>query len=265
MITRPEEEIALKQSPLVDASLTKSQQYSRSLSHISESSADGVVLTAGESLEVMPLASGVSINDIEMEMPRKTPERPGSAATEMPPWGLGVIEEKITVYDVTDQHPIREQQNRSVFICSTPKTEEDIIPQMYTDPHQECSTPLDSEDVKYIAQRVVVEEDMLGEGADCPGDAIVDSGLEDALGSVASSLDDYRGQFPELQILEQELKMLQVTLKVRITCEKDILKTYLPCAYYVIILKLCMYVYIYNRVESLITPVIRNYFTFQLG
>ncbi|XP_028286967.1 rho family-interacting cell polarization regulator 1 isoform X2 [Parambassis ranga] len=213
VITRPEEEIAVKQSPLVDASLTKSQQYSRSLSHISESSADGVVLTAGESLEVMSLASGVSINDIEMEMPRRTPEPPGSAATEMPLWGLGVIEENTTVYDVTDQHPIKEQQNSSVFTCSTLKTEDDILQQMYKDPHQECSTPLDSEDVKYIAQRVVVEEDMLGEGGDCQGDAVVDSRLEDALGSVASSLDDYRGQFPELQLLEQELKMLQITLK----------------------------------------------------
>uniref|UniRef100_A0A9J8D658 RHO family interacting cell polarization regulator 1 n=1 Tax=Cyprinus carpio carpio TaxID=630221 RepID=A0A9J8D658_CYPCA len=42
-----------------------------------------------------------------------------------------------------------------------------------------------------------------------------DSGLEEALGAVLSSLDDYRGQFPELQVLEQELKLLEEALTVR--------------------------------------------------
>ncbi|XP_062818085.1 rho family-interacting cell polarization regulator 1 isoform X1 [Anolis carolinensis] len=37
----------------------------------------------------------------------------------------------------------------------------------------------------------------------------VDCGLEEAINSLASALDDYRGQFPELQTLEQELKHLE--------------------------------------------------------
>uniref|UniRef100_A0A3B3DXG1 RHO family interacting cell polarization regulator 1 n=1 Tax=Oryzias melastigma TaxID=30732 RepID=A0A3B3DXG1_ORYME len=47
------------------------------------------------------------------------------------------------------------------------------------------------------------------------GDALPDSGLKDALGAVLSSLDDCRGQFPQLHLLEQELQLLQVILKVR--------------------------------------------------
>ncbi|XP_060644463.2 rho family-interacting cell polarization regulator 1 isoform X2 [Anolis sagrei] len=37
----------------------------------------------------------------------------------------------------------------------------------------------------------------------------VDCGLEEAINALASALDDYRGQFPELQTLEQELKHLE--------------------------------------------------------
>lgn len=41
-----------------------------------------------------------------------------------------------------------------------------------------------------------------------------DSSMEEALSGVLSSLDDYRGQFPELQVLEQELKLLEEALTV---------------------------------------------------
>ncbi|XP_038041195.2 rho family-interacting cell polarization regulator 1 isoform X4 [Anas platyrhynchos] len=40
----------------------------------------------------------------------------------------------------------------------------------------------------------------------------VDSGLEEAISLLASALDDYRGQFPELQPLERELKHLEEIL-----------------------------------------------------
>uniref|UniRef100_A0A668A0Y3 RHO family interacting cell polarization regulator 1 n=1 Tax=Myripristis murdjan TaxID=586833 RepID=A0A668A0Y3_9TELE len=74
-------------------------------------------------------------------------------------------------------------------------------------------------DVTYVAHRVSVEdEETSGPGAapeSGEGERLVDSEVEDALGAVISSLDDYRGQFPELQLLEQELRLLQVTLKVR--------------------------------------------------
>ncbi len=228
-----EEEDAGKLSPIatVDGMLTNShtsRSYSRSLSHISESSADGIVLTdrsAGESGEVMSLASGLSINDIEMEMPSRTPELPSSAATDtdLSPRRLGVVEENTTVDYVIDQHRNRKQQDTSSSVLrnSSARTEgvdPNTQSQMNTHPHLERNTLPESGDVTYVARRVSVEEEMPGAGADCPsreGGGPVDSGLEDALGSVVSFLDDYRGQFPELQLLEQELKLLQVTLKVR--------------------------------------------------
>ncbi|XP_039989913.1 rho family-interacting cell polarization regulator 1 isoform X2 [Xiphias gladius] len=213
-----------KQSPIatVDAAVADSntsRSYSRSLSHISESSADGIVLTdksAGESGEVMSLASGISMNDIEMDMPGRTPERSHkSAATDsdVSPRRLGVGEENTTADDVTDQHLIRMQQDASssVLTSSWPRTEG-----MNSNTPSQMNTLPESGDVTYVARRVPVEEEMPGAGANFlsrEGDGPVDCGLEDALGVVVSSLDDYRGQFPELQLLEQELKLLQVTLK----------------------------------------------------
>ncbi|XP_047189556.1 rho family-interacting cell polarization regulator 1 isoform X3 [Scophthalmus maximus] len=214
-----EEENAGEQCPAAtaDGAVTNShtsRRYSRSLSHISESSADGVVLTdrsAGESGEEMSLASGISINDIEMELPRRTPELPGSTATDtdVSPRRLGVVEENTTADDVTDQHETSSSA-RSEGMNSSPP------PQMNTLPHPECDPLPEGGEETYVARRVSVEEEMSGAVADGPsreGDGPVDSGLEDALGAVISSLDDYRGQFPELQFLEQELKLLQVTLK----------------------------------------------------
>lgn len=226
-----EEEDAGKLSPMatVDGMVTNShtsRSYSRSLSHISESSADGIVLTdrsAGESGEVMSLASGLSINDIEMEVPSRTPEPPSTAATDtdLSPRRLGVVEENTTVDDVTDQHRNRKQQDTSSSVLTSSSARTEVVdpntqPQM--SPHLEHNTPLESGDVTYVARRVSVEEEMPDTGADClsrEGGGPVDCGLEDALGAVVSFLDDYRGQFPELQLLEQELKLLQVTLKVR--------------------------------------------------
>ncbi|KAM7396097.1 hypothetical protein PAMP_019166 [Pampus punctatissimus] len=221
-----EEENAGKWSPIasVDVAVTNnntSRSYLRCLSHISENSADGVMLTdrsAGESGEVMSLASGISINDIEMEIPNRTPEQPNSDATaaNISPRRLGVTKENTTTVDVTDsdrQHPIREQ--RDTPITGTERVDSNTPSQIHTQPQLECSTLADGQDVMYVARRVSVEEEHAGaDSLSTEGDKPMDSGLEDAMGAVVSSLDDYRGQFPELQLLEQELKLLQVTLKV---------------------------------------------------
>lgn len=50
--------------------------------------------------------------------------------------------------------------------------------------------------------------------SEAPRPKPVDSGLEEAINTLASALDDYRGQFPELQVLEQELKHLEEILLV---------------------------------------------------
>uniref|UniRef100_A0A7N4V444 Rho family-interacting cell polarization regulator 1 n=1 Tax=Sarcophilus harrisii TaxID=9305 RepID=A0A7N4V444_SARHA len=47
------------------------------------------------------------------------------------------------------------------------------------------------------------------------GAGLKDSGLEEALGALSSALDDYRGQFPELQGLEQEVTRLERLLMQR--------------------------------------------------
>ncbi|XP_044049146.1 rho family-interacting cell polarization regulator 1 isoform X2 [Siniperca chuatsi] len=231
VMTKPdsEEEDAGKQSPIatVDGVVTNSHtshSYSRSLSHISESSADGIVLTdrsAGESGEVMSLALGLSINDIEMDVVIRTPEPPRSAAidTNLSPRRLCVIKENTTAGDVTDQHQHTKQQDTSSSVLTSSSPRSEGVDSNTPSKNEHTPTPRvlpESGDVMYVAQRVSVEEEMPGAGADCLSrevDGPVDSGLEDALGAVVSSLDDYRGQFPELQLLEQELKLLQVTLK----------------------------------------------------
>ncbi|XP_034542122.1 rho family-interacting cell polarization regulator 1 isoform X2 [Notolabrus celidotus] len=212
-----EEEDAGKQSHValedgVSTNSLASRNYSRSLSHISESSADGIILTdrsTGESGEVMSVASALSVNDIEMEVNSRTQEQPSSSATDTDttPERLVAVQESTPADSVTDQH------QKDVPTCSSPSTggaDSTTPSETNTDSHTECNTLPDSTDVTYVARRVAVEEEMPGVAE---GDGPVDSGLEEALSAVVSSMDDYRGQFPELQIMEQELKLLQVTLK----------------------------------------------------
>uniref|UniRef100_A0A3Q3EIH2 RHO family interacting cell polarization regulator 1 n=1 Tax=Labrus bergylta TaxID=56723 RepID=A0A3Q3EIH2_9LABR len=217
--TKPtsEEGEAGRQSPIetedgvATISLT-SRNYSRSLSHISESSADGIVLTdrsAGESGEAMSLASVLSVNDIEMEMNSRTSEKPSSSETS--PQRLIAVHEDKSADNVADQH-LEDASSSLLTPSSSSSGGEDSTThsQTDTDSHTKCNTLPESTDVTYVAQRVAVEEEISGAGE---SESPVDSGLEEALAAVVSSLDDYRGQFPELQILEQELKLLQVTLK----------------------------------------------------
>lgn len=222
-MTKPdsEEDSAMLQSPVAtaDGAVANSHtscSYLRSLSHISEGSADGVVLSdksAGESGEVESLVSLISINDIEMEMPSRTPEPPSSAGGEASPSRQPVAEEITEIDALINEQPTEVRQEDTPSPVLSPKTEETD-----TESNLEIEILPESGDVTYVARRVAVEEEGSAAGADCllmADDRPVDCGLEDALGAVVSSLDDYRGQFPELQLLEQELKLLQVTLKVR--------------------------------------------------
>ncbi|XP_071773680.2 rho family-interacting cell polarization regulator 1 [Centroberyx gerrardi] len=238
MTTTPgnEEEELAKQSPLSPAGGVMpnghaSRSYSRSLSHISESSADGVVLTdksACDSGEATSLASGISISDIEMEMPDRTPEPPSSVATDakLSPKTVAVAEETAAA-NVSDLHPaeeeptkhdreVHEDKSGASLAASTSRTES-ADPNTQSQMNTQSNTLSESIDVTYIACRVSVEEEETSgatvDSASREGEGPVDSGVEDALGAVISSLDDYRGQFPELQLLEQELRLLQVTLK----------------------------------------------------
>ncbi|KAM6937915.1 rho family-interacting cell polarization regulator 1 [Xenentodon cancila] len=190
-----EEEGAVKMKPSSDGemAISSSGGFSRSLSHISESSADGVVLTdRSESGEAVSPASEVSINDIVMEMPIRSPEPPNCT----------VVEEVLLSTTATDP-PECPEATPSLTPCP-PRTEAQVPP-LQTN----ADLPLlQSKDETYVARRVVVKEEL-----PAIGEVVEDNGVEDALGGLLSSLDDYRGQFPELQLLEQELRLLQVTLK----------------------------------------------------
>lgn len=187
------------------------------LSHISESSTDGVVLmtkTVGESEEVVSLSSGLSINYIEMEM-----QITAATATDLSPCRLSSSKENPSTASVTNPHQNEEKKDtpNSVLIlsASSPSSTEGVA-LMDIQPQLECNTLPDNEDVICVACRVSVE-DIPDTGEDgC--ERLVDNRLEEALSAVVTSLDDYRGQFPELQLLEQELRLLQVTLKVSIEC-----------------------------------------------
>ncbi|XP_068459573.1 rho family-interacting cell polarization regulator 1 isoform X2 [Clinocottus analis] len=209
VMTRPdgeEEDAERRSSGTADVAATDvhaSRIYSRSLSHISENSADGIVLTdrsAADSGDVTSLASGLSVNDIEMELPGRTPEP------------------NATPDDIAAPGERQPDASGSVLSASPPRTEA-VDSNAPTHPPPERDTCPEGGDAIYVARRVSVEEEeeaAAGAGADGlsgEGDGVVESGLEDALAAVVSSLDDCRGQFPELQLLEQELKLLQVTLK----------------------------------------------------
>lgn len=156
---------------------------------------------AAESQEEMSLSSGMSISDIEMEISSRTPEPSGVAASDadLLPRRLSFSKKTVTV--TADGATTAHQNGKK----QAPPT---------SDLAAFSATTADVDDGTYVARCVAVEEEQIGVGSDeCDG--VVGSGLEEALGAVVSSLDDYRGQFPELQLLEDELKLLQVNLKVR--------------------------------------------------
>uniref|UniRef100_A0A8C8H688 FAM65 N-terminal domain-containing protein n=1 Tax=Oncorhynchus tshawytscha TaxID=74940 RepID=A0A8C8H688_ONCTS len=217
-------------------------RYSRSLSHISENSADGVLMDRStcesvEPSEATSLQSGISINDIEMEMPARAESAPVPAETVV----VGEPSEPLTPATVTVEESRPESRYSAGSIESDTGLEvvsgavSAVEPELQnsaptrTDAVSQQGTSLDlradsqaqtqsTEEISYTAHRAVVEE------AEKPGPVVeanptegekqqaVDSEVEEALSAVIASLDDYRGQFPELQVLEQELRLLEETL-----------------------------------------------------
>ncbi|XP_021453313.2 rho family-interacting cell polarization regulator 1 isoform X2 [Oncorhynchus mykiss] len=217
-------------------------RYSRSLSHISENSADGVLMDRStcesvEPSEATSLQSGISINDIEMEMPARAESAPVPAETVV----VGEPSEPLAPATVTVEESRPESRYSAGSIESDMGLEvvsgavSEVKPELQssaparTDAVSQQGTSLDlradsqaqtqsTEEISYTAHRAVVEE------AEKPGPVVVanptegekqqavDSEVEEALSAVIASLDDYRGQFPELQVLEQELRLLEETL-----------------------------------------------------
>ncbi|XP_055796246.1 rho family-interacting cell polarization regulator 1-like isoform X6 [Salvelinus fontinalis] len=222
-------------------------RYSRSLSHISENSADGVLMDRStcesvEPSEATSLQSGISINDIEMEMPARAESASVPAETVV----VGEPSEPLAPATVTGEESRPESRYSAGSIESDTGLEVVSGAVSEVDPELQSSAPtrtdavsqqgasLDlradsqaqtqsTEEISYTAHRAVVVEAekpvpvVVASPTEGENQQAVDSEVEEALSAVITSLDDYRGQFPELQVLEQELRLLEETLTGR-TC-----------------------------------------------
>ncbi|XP_038157063.1 rho family-interacting cell polarization regulator 1 isoform X3 [Cyprinodon tularosa] len=182
------------------------QPYGRSLSHISESSTDGFVASSvGDSADKTSQVSGISISDIEVPSRASETENPTLTRPEMSP-SVSLVERspaaspsaELLVYPYDDS-----------FSSQTERDEQDSLfePKTIYEDLEDSLTDTGSRNGTYRAQKVLVES--VGQGPL----GVVDSELEDSLEILLTTLDDYRGQFPELQGLEDNLRLLQVTLK----------------------------------------------------
>ncbi|XP_062860176.1 rho family-interacting cell polarization regulator 1 isoform X2 [Trichomycterus rosablanca] len=178
-------------------------RYLRSLSHISESSVDAALTErhVGESLEP----------SVFTDVPQQV--EPGTDIPK-PQGGALTVDPSTLVLSSSDTSSTAEQT-----ITDTHTEEDSISSSTETEAQQsdamESSTLTVVQDTQQLPQadKTVVEVDMLPENrARTEKTETKDSGINEALGAVLSSLDDYRGQFPELQVLEQELRLLEEAL-----------------------------------------------------
>ncbi|XP_052437647.1 rho family-interacting cell polarization regulator 1 isoform X2 [Carassius gibelio] len=214
-------------------------RYSRSLSHISEISADGVLTErlAGESLEAHEVSSSVVssvfVSNIGMDMPMRaepcfvvpdTQETcpvpdPSTSEPSCPAEPLN-CSESCSPAETTacDSEKATEPTSRPTcgdkdsFPNANALSERMDSKNPRTDSsHEPHDTKTQTDDLLAEKSASLVDTRPVG---DLEGQS-ADSGLVEALGAVLSSLDDYRGQFPELQVLEQELKLLEEALTER--------------------------------------------------
>ncbi|TSS72706.1 Rho family-interacting cell polarization regulator 1 [Bagarius yarrelli] len=207
-------------------------RYSRSLSHISESSVDGALTErpAGESLEPglvidTPLRaepctviSGpqaepctvelVTLSSSQLETTAPTEQVSSDAAA--------------AIWDEPTTHPQSDSCTNigEDLTCPSVDTEASV---QQSDTLTLCSSSVkethNTHDLPKTLPVSIQAKTSENEAASWPGDEgklsytqAKDNGLEKALSALLSSLDDYRGQFPELQGLEQELRLLDEAL-----------------------------------------------------
>ncbi|XP_065139260.1 rho family-interacting cell polarization regulator 1 isoform X3 [Paramisgurnus dabryanus] len=201
-------------------------RYSRSLSHISEKSVDGVVTDrlCGESLETTEVTSTAPCLLETDDIPHRAE----------PCFVVPESQEICPIPDATTNEPTctAEPQNctESSKTCQSATSEKARPSSVFDTCKEDNSSPnalskqMDTEAsrtddlTKTETNNVLVKKsDSLSETR--PTDSLEaqspDSCLGEALSAVMSSLDDYRGQFPELQVLEQELKLLEEALRAR--------------------------------------------------
>ncbi|XP_021157065.2 rho family-interacting cell polarization regulator 1 isoform X7 [Columba livia] len=168
--------------------------YSRTLSHISEASVDATMETkAAESpWEPSPVDTGMQEQD--------TDSLPGASVAAV---GAG------------QDRGAEAKPRAAVAWATTYETEASRAePVQNQQPAQGgCGTGVPT----VLAQAPEEERPVLAPPLpagipEVPRGKVVDSGLEEAIGLLGSALEDYRGQFPELQPLERELKRLEEML-----------------------------------------------------
>ncbi|XP_032051736.1 rho family-interacting cell polarization regulator 1 isoform X3 [Aythya fuligula] len=194
----PEEQGGRKKDPVANGHVP----YARTLSHISEASVDA-------SMEAKAAESPWE--------PSPSPEDPGAGepdADSLPGASNSVPEG----WAGQDSGP--EAKPRAVVAwAETCETEAEPVASPAPSPApapEVCGSEVPAP-AAVLAQAPAEEEPVLTPHLAASPPAVprvkaVDSGLEEAINLLASALDDYRGQFPELQPLERELKHLEEIL-----------------------------------------------------
>lgn len=212
--------------------------YSRSLSHISENSADGVsidrlALESVEANEVTSKVSSVFISDIAMDMPHRAepcfvvpdtqetcpfpdpstsepscPTEPLNCSESRSPAETTACDSAVKARELTSRPTCGDKDSSSSAIALSQQMDNGV-PRTGSscEPHL---TKTQTGDLLAEKSGSLVDIRPMG-GLE---EQSADSSVEEALSGVLSSLDDYRGQFPELQVLEQELKLLEEALTV---------------------------------------------------
>ncbi|XP_035381380.1 rho family-interacting cell polarization regulator 1 isoform X2 [Electrophorus electricus] len=223
---------------------------SRSLSHISEISIDAALTDrpAGEPSEpsnAASLLSAMSITNVVTDMTHRAepclviPEPqednltselagPGtssctesSSSAAADEAGISAPEpEELAVALPSNASSTSPTLSEKDSICTSPRTEALT--------GQSDTVPAGAENIKQAQRTQCLSQARTGPPrAEKPGAGVeafredsvtgraADSSVEEALAAALSSLDDYRGQFPELQVLEQELKLLEEALTGR--------------------------------------------------
>ncbi|MBN3311023.1 rho family-interacting cell polarization regulator 1 isoform X2 [Amia ocellicauda] len=243
-------------------------RYSRSLSHISEASADGAVTDHrgpdSPSCELARSLDVVSVNDIVMELPISPepqatmtvacePEELPGPADLAPILATPLIVEEQAETGVALDHmarpltllaevqPESAEQIEPLVVAegeteghvTAPRTEapqrqEDLKAERQDEPLEaepgQPAKPAEAADMvspgaAHVGAEMAVnaamtraEESMAEESMHAVKPRPVDSGVEEALNAVISSLEDCRGQFQDLQLLEQHVRQLEEVL-----------------------------------------------------
>ncbi|XP_060779927.1 rho family-interacting cell polarization regulator 1 isoform X2 [Neoarius graeffei] len=209
-----------KETPGTQAVPNGHARYSRSLSHISESSVDAALneRPAGESLESgvvvdVPLRADPCLVVPKPQVDHHTADIVTLSSSNSD--ATAPIAQKVSdsaTEPITHPHSDSCTKSEENSTCASVDTEASVQQSNALTPRtSDIKQAQDLPTVSVQAKKPGTEGDR-GKMEDTEAK---DSGLNEALSTLLSSLDDYRGQFPELQVLEQELHLLEEALTGR--------------------------------------------------